>query len=148
MPKFYRAAIFCWMDLKNSNFSRHFFWEGSWEHYIAEFTTIFVCFLDDIQWNEVATSTTRSFNNSRPLYLNFSIFDSLKMQNVSNFYFGKRTAKKQTFHVFKGSLFRNGSSYWYECWRSLRGFCGLSKMGGFATFPKILPNLCQFECRK
>ena len=148
MPKFYRAAIFCWMDLKNSNFSRHFFWEGSWEHYIAEFTAIFVCFLDDIQWNEVATSTALSFNNSRPLYLNFSIFDSLKMQNVSNFYFGKRTAKKQTFHVFKGSLFRNGSSYWYECWRVLRGFCGLSKMGGFATFPKILPNLCQFECRK
>ena len=29
--------------------------------------------LDDIQWNEVATSTVLNFNNSWPLYLNFSI---------------------------------------------------------------------------
>ena len=28
--------------------------------------------LDDIQWNEVVTSMARNFNNSWPLYLNFS----------------------------------------------------------------------------
>ena len=69
-----------------------------------------VCYLvdlDDIQWNEVATSTARNLNNSRPLYLNFSgiinlcqICDSLKIQNVSNFYFEKRTARKYKFFMF------------------------------------------------
>ena len=69
-----------------------------------------VCYLvdlDDIQWNEVATSTARNLNNSRPLYLNFSgiinlcqICDSLKIQNVSNFYFEKRTAKEYKFFMF------------------------------------------------
>ena len=44
--------------------------------------------LDDIQWNE--TSTARNFNNRWPL------FDLLKIQNVSNFYFEKGAAKKNT----------------------------------------------------
>ena len=39
-------------------------------------------------------------------------FDSLKIKNVSNFYFEERTVKKaQTFYFFKGPLFRNGSLY-------------------------------------
>ena len=56
--------------------------------------------LDDIQWNEVATSTVRNFNNSWPLYLHFSnmiilcqIFDSLKIPNLCNF-FKKRSRQK------------------------------------------------------
>ena len=38
------------------------------------------------------------------------IFDSLKIRNVSNFYFEKRTVKEtEIFHIFKGLLFLNGS---------------------------------------
>ena len=37
------------------------------------------------------------------------MFDSLKIQNVSNFYFEKRNAKKiHIFHVFERSLFVMG----------------------------------------
>ena len=36
------------------------------------------------------------------------MFDSFKIQNVSNFYFKKRAVKKtQIFHIYKVPLFRN-----------------------------------------
>ena len=54
-----------------------------------------------------ATSTARKFNNSRPLYLNFSniinlsqIFDSVENCNASNFHFGKRIAEEYKFFIF------------------------------------------------
>ena len=57
------------------------------------------------------------------------------------FLFGKGAAKQtQIIHIFKGLLFRNGQPHWYECWRVLRDFCGLSKKCGFATFPEIQPK--------
>ena len=104
--------------------------------------------LDDIQWNELATSTARNFNNSWPLYLNFRIILKLspnllihqkfQMPAIFLFFFEKRAAKKaQIFHIFKGLLFRNGWPYWYEFWRILRDSCELSKKCGFATFPEI-----------
>ena len=34
------------------------------------------------------------------------------------------------------------------CQRVLRDICGLSKKCSVATFPKIQPELCQFECQK
>ena len=54
----------------------------------------------------------------------------------------------QMFDFFKGLLFRNRCSYLYEYWHVLRDVNGLSKKSGFATFPEILPKLCQFECQK
>ena len=69
------------------------------------------------------------------------IFDSLKIRNVSNFYFEKRTVKEtEIFHIFKGLLFLNGSRInveCYECWRVLRDFHALSKKCGFAIFSEI-----------
>ena len=101
--------------------------------------------LDDIQWNEVATSTARNFNNSWPLYLHFPNMINLcpNIWFIKNskcqqfFHLKKQPPKKQIFHIFKRLLFRNGQPYWYECWRVLRDFCGLSKKCGFATFPEI-----------
>ena len=53
--------------------------------------------LDDIQWNEVATSTVRNFNNSWPLYLIF-----LNMINLCpNIWFIKNSKCQQFFHLKK-----------------------------------------------
>ena len=75
--------------------------------------------LDDIQWNERATSTARNFNNSRPSYLKFSNMINLctniwfvENSKCQQFLFWKRKIfqffKKTTithFSCFKGSLF-------------------------------------------
>ena len=96
--------------------------------------------LDDIQWNEVATSTARSFNNTWFLYLQFSYMISLcpniwltKNSKCQEFLFWRKSSQKNT-NFFKGSLFRNGWLYWYGCWLVLRDLCGLSKKYKFATF--------------
>ena len=53
--------------------------------------------LDDIQWNEMATSTARNFNNSWPLYLIF-----LNMINLCpNIWFIKNLKCQQIFHLKK-----------------------------------------------
>ena len=126
-----------------------FFWEGFQNILLLSLLLFsFASYwpdLHDIQWNEVATSTARNFNNNWPLYLNFSNMVNfcpnnwfIKNQYVSNFYFEKGAAKKiQFFHIFKGPSFRNGWPYWYKRWRVLRDFCELSKKCGFATFPEI-----------
>ena len=70
--------------------------------------------LDDIQWNEVATSTALippffKYVKLLPKYLNFVSF---KIRNASNFYFEERAPQKtQIFNIFKGPLFRNGWLY-------------------------------------
>ena len=106
----------CWVDQK----SRHFFWEQPSKYCVAEFTAIFVwCYqvdLDDIQWNEVATSTAHNFSNSWPLTLNFSNMINLcpniwfiKNSKCQQLFFRKRSRQKNTnFSYFKGPLFRNG----------------------------------------
>ena len=55
------------------------------------------------------TSTAHNFNNSRPLYLNFSnitifakIFDSSETENVNN---EKRATKKHTLFIFLKGLY-------------------------------------------
>ena len=64
--------------------------------------------LVDIQWSEVATSTTRNFSNGSP-YTFAQIFNSLKIQNVSNFYFKKEPPKKRKFFMFlRGRYFVMG----------------------------------------
>ena len=71
--------------------------------------------LDDIQWNEEATSSAHNFNNSGLLYFNFSnminfcpniwFIENSKFKTQKK----KLTAKKTLiFHFFKGPLFRNG----------------------------------------
>ena len=146
---FHRAAILWWVDQKFKLLADISF-ESCLQNIALSSLQLFSCAsywvdLDDIQWNEVATSTAHNFNNSRPLYLIFSNMINLcpniwfiKNSNVSNFYFEKGAAKKaQIFHIFTGSLFCNGWPNWHECSRILRKFCGLSKEFGFATFPEI-----------
>ena len=79
--------------------------------------------LDDIQWNEVAISSARSFNNSWPLYLNFFKYDKrcpniwfIKNSRCQQFLFWKKSHQKtQTFHLFKRPLFRKRWPYSHEC---------------------------------
>ena len=74
--------------------------------------------LDDIQWNEVATSTTRNFNNSWTIYLiflniinicrNIWFIKSSKCQQF--FYLKKEQPKKTQFLIFlKGCYFVMGN---------------------------------------
>ena len=127
-----------------------FFWERLsnivYQVYCHFHVLVIKFILDYIQWNIVATSTIRNFNNSSPLYLNFSNIINLCLNNwfiedlkISSIFFWKRSRQKipQIFHILKGPLFRNGRSYWYKYWRILRDFCGLSKNCGFWIFPKI-----------
>ena len=102
--------------------------------------------LDDIQRNEVATLTAHDFSNSWSLYLIFLNMINLcpniwfiKNSKCQQFFHLKKQPPKKTqiFHIFKRLLFRNGEPYWYECWRILRDFCGLSRKCGFAIFPEI-----------
>ena len=62
--KILQCCYFLVSETKILAFSRHFFWELPSKYCIVEFTAI--------QWNEVAASTARNFNNSWPLYLRFS----------------------------------------------------------------------------
>ena len=71
---------------------------------------------DDIPWNEVVTSTARTFNNSWPLHLTFSNINLcpnilfIKNSKCQQSFLEKGAAKKkpQIFHIFKGLLFCNG----------------------------------------
>ena len=75
--------------------------------------------LDDIEWNEVATSTVRNFNNSWPLYLIFLNIINLcpnirfiKNSKCQQFFLEKGAAKKtQNLHIFRGPSFRNAWPY-------------------------------------
>ena len=147
--KFYRAAIL-WKLYQISNFQQTFLLRAAFRilHcrvYSYSRVLLIKVDLDDIQWNEVATSTARNFNNSWPLYLNFSNMINLCLSiwfiensKCQQFLFWKRSRQKSTiFHIFTGPSFRNGWLYWHEYWRVLRNFCGLSKKCSFATFPEI-----------
>ena len=62
-------------------FTRHFFWEWPQNNALPSLL-LFSCScylvdIDNIQWNKVAASTARKFNNSRLLYLNFSNLKNL-----------------------------------------------------------------------
>ena len=74
--------------------------------------------LDDIQWNQVATSTTRNFNNSRPLYLNFWNMINLcpniwfiENSKCQQFLFWKKNRQKKHkfFMLLRGRYFVMGS---------------------------------------
>ena len=144
------APSFCDGWTKNlQTFSLQFFLERPSTYCIVEFTAIFMfCLLrwsKRYQWNKVATSLARDFNNSWPLYLNFSNMINLwpniwfiKNSKCHQFLFWKRRRQKTKFlNIFKGPSVCNGWSYWYECWRVLRDFWELSKKCGFGTFPEI-----------
>ena len=133
---------------KLQTFNTHFLWERPSKYCIFELTVVFVCLL--LSWSRRYSMkwslTARNFNNSWPLYLNFSNMINLcsniwfiKNAKCQWFFFKKKEPPKETqiFHISKGLLFRNGWLYWYEYWRVLRDYCGFSKKCGFATFPEI-----------
>ena len=128
-------------------FSAHFLWERPSKYCIVELTVVLVCLL--LSWSRRYSMkwslTARNFNNSWPLYLNFSNMINLcsniwfiKNAKCQWFFFKKKEPPKETqiFHISKGP-FRNGWPNWYECWRVLRDLCGFSKKCGFPTFPEI-----------
>ena len=148
--KNFSGPSFCDGWTKNlQTFSKQFFLERPSTYCIVEFTAIFMfCLLrwsKRYQWNKVATSLARDFNNSWHLYLNFSNMIKLwpniwfmKNSKCHQFLFWKRRRQKTKFlNIFKGPSFCNGWSYWYEWWRVLRDFYELSKECGFGTFPRI-----------
>ena len=90
----------------------------------------------------MATSTARNFNSDWPIYLNFSnminlcqIFDPLKIPNVSNLFFEKKSHHKtQIFHLFKGRYFVMGGPidmsfgvFWGTSVGFLVWFCNFSR---------------------
>ena len=93
--------------------------------------------LDDIEWNQAATSTTRNFNNSRPVYLNFWNMINLcpniwfiENSECQQFLIWKKTAKKHTFFmclrgryfVMGGPIDMNFDMFW-ETSVGLMWFC-------------------------
>ena len=123
------------------------FFENSLQNTVLPSLLLFLCAsyyvdLDDIQWTEVATSTARNFNNSWPLYLNFSNMINLcpniwfiKNSKCHQFVFWKRSRQKtQICNILKGPLFRYEWPYWYEFRQILRNFCWLSKKKWFWNF--------------
>ena len=125
--KFYRAALavlqaILWKLYQISNFQQTFLLRAAFRilHcrvYSYSRVLLIKVDLDDIQWNEVATSTARNFNNSWPLYLNFSNMINLCLSiwfiensKCQQFLFWKRSRQEKTkiFHILKGPLFRNG----------------------------------------
>ena len=147
--KNFTGPSFCDGCTKNlQTFSKQFFLEWLSTYCIVEFTAIFMCCLlrwsKRYQWNKVATSLARDFNNSWPLYLNFSNMINLcpniwfiKNSKCHQFLFWKRRRQKTKFlNIFQRPSFCKWWSYWYECWRVLRDFCELSKKCGFGTFPE------------
>ena len=107
LQTFYRAAILWWIDQKFKLLA-----DISFESYLQNIAfsslKLFLCafcsvYLDDIQWNEVATSTAPNFNNSWPLYLNFSNMINL----YPNIWFIKNS-KCQQFLFLKGCYFVMG----------------------------------------
>ena len=101
--------------------------ESSFQNTVLPSLLLFSCAcyyvdLDNIQWNEVATSTARNLNNSWPLHLTFSSMISfcpniwfINNSKYQQYFFEKGASRKtQNFHIFKGPLFRNGWPYWYD----------------------------------
>ena len=68
--------------------------------------------LDNIQWNEAATSMARNFNNSRLLCLHFSNMVNfcpniwfIKNSKCQQFLFWRKSLQKNTNFSFQGALF-------------------------------------------
>ena len=116
--KNFSGPSFCDGWTKNlQTFSKQFFLERPSTYCIVEFTAIFMfCLLrwsKRYQWNKVATSLARDFNNSWPLYLNFSNMINLwpniwfmKNSKCHQFLFWKRRRQKTKFlNILKGRHF-------------------------------------------
>ena len=148
--KNFTGLPFCGVWTKNlQTFSRNFFWERPSKYCIVELTAVSMCLL--LSWSRRYSMKWSSnlggsyFNNSWPLYLNFSNMINLcpniwfiKNSKCQYFFLKKGPPKEtQIFHISRGPLFRNGWAYWSEYWRVLRDFCGFSKKCCFTTFPEI-----------
>ena len=133
---------------------------------LAELTAIFVCLL--LSWSRRYSMKWSSnldgsyFNNSWPLYLNFSNMINLcpniwfiKNSKCQQFVFWKRSRQKtQIFHIFKGPLFRNGWPYWYDVdvfWETSVGFLKSVVLQLFPKYSQSNVNLnvksrAKFNC--
>ena len=103
--KFSRATILQWVD--------QIFFESRLQNIVLSSLLLFSCdCYDDIQWNEVATSAARNFNNSSLLYLNFSNLINLcpniwfiKNSKHHQLLFWKRSRKKTQIFIFLRSRY-------------------------------------------
>ena len=111
-----KGPSFCGGQVKELEiFNKHLFWCQLSKKCIVEFSAIFVCCQDELsnsEINEIASSTTRKFNNSSLLYIKFSetiklpkyLTDKkLKISAVSISEI-KGTKKDKIFHFFKSSF--------------------------------------------
>ena len=112
---------FCGGWTKNlQTFSRNFFWQRPSKYCIVELTAVFMCLL--LSWSRRYSMKWSSnldgsyFNNSWPLYLNFSNMINLcpniwfiKNSKYQQFVFWKRSRQKtQIFLISKGRYFAMG----------------------------------------
>ena len=109
--------------------------ERSLQNSVLSSLLLFLCAcyhvdLDDIQWNGVATSTARNFNNSWPLQLTFSNMINLcpNIWFIKNSkcqqYFLEKGAAKNT-QILQRAVIRNGWPYLHDVdvfWGTSTGF--------------------------
>ena len=104
--------------------------------------------LDDIQWNGVAISTNRNFNNSWSLYLNFSnmINVCLNIWFIKNGKFWKRSRQKKhkPFIYLKGRYFVMGGTIDMNVgvfWKTSEGFLKSVVLQLFPKYNQSYVNL-------
>ena len=103
--------------VENCKLSAHISFESGLQNSALPSLMLFssACFwvdLNDIQWNEVVTSTARGFNNSKPLHLNFSNMINLcpniwfiENSKCQQFLFWKKNRQKNKFFIFLRGLY-------------------------------------------
>ena len=102
--------------------------------------------LGDIQWNEVANRRPVTSTIVHPYTPNMinrcpNIW-FIKISKCQQFSFWKKSHQKTQIFIFlKKPLFCNGWPYWYEYWRWMRSFCGLSKKVQFRSFFRNITKL-------
>ena len=110
--KNFTRPSFCGRRAKKlQTFSRYFF-DNGFQKIVLSSLLLFSCAcyyvdLDDIQWNEVATSTARNFNSSWLLYLHFFNMINLcsniwfiKISKCQQLLFWRKSLQKHKFFIF------------------------------------------------
>ena len=100
--------------------------------------------LDDIQWNEAATSTASNFNNIWPLYLNYSNMINLcpniwfiEKSKCQWFLFWKKNRQKNKLFIFsKIRYFVMGGPIDMSVCLFWETFAGFQKIVALQLFPK------------
>ena len=109
-----------------------------------------------IQWTEVAYSTACNFNNSWPIYLNFSNMInfcpniwSIESFKCQQFVFWKRSRQKtQIFYILKGRFFVMGFPIDMNLCGLVWNSCGHSKRCGFCNFSRNISKVMSIRISK